>query len=81
MLIIPDKLRRPAEAERDELKKQLAEARAEIERKDVLIEQMRTTLIAARNGLLIACDDDEEDRRLKRFFAYIDSALAAERGE
>ena len=64
-----------------QLETELAEARAEIERKDVLIEQMRTTLIAARNGLLIACDDDEEDRRLKRFFAYIDSALAAERGE
>ena len=32
MIIIPDKLRRPAEVERDELRKQLAEARAEIER-------------------------------------------------
>ena len=32
MIIIPDAMRRPAEAERDELKKQLAEARAEIER-------------------------------------------------
>lgn len=31
MIIIPDKLRRPAEVERDELRKQLAEARAEIE--------------------------------------------------
>ena len=46
-----------------------------------LIEQMRTTLIAARNGLLIACDDNENDSRVKRFFGYIDSALAAERGE
>ena len=65
MIIIPDKLRRPAEVERDELKKQLAEAqadadhwkgecdalqrmvheaRAEIERKDKLIEQMREAL-------------------------------------
>ena len=79
MIIIPDKLRRPAEVERDELKKQLADARAEIERKDALIEQMRTTLIAARNGLLIACDDNENDSRVKRFFDYIDSALAAER--
>ena len=31
MIIIPDKLRRPAEVERDELRKQLSEARAEIE--------------------------------------------------
>ena len=54
---------------------------AEIEHKDKLIEQMRTTLIAARNGLLIACDDDENNSRVKRFFDYIDSALAAERGE
>jgi DNA-binding protein H-NS len=32
MIIIPDKLRRPAEVERDELRKHLAEAQAEIER-------------------------------------------------
>lgn len=32
MITIPDGMRRPAEAERDELKKQLAEARAEIKR-------------------------------------------------
>ncbi len=32
MITIPDAMRRPAEVERDELKKQLAEARAEIER-------------------------------------------------
>jgi DNA gyrase/topoisomerase IV subunit A len=31
MIIIPDKLRRPAEVERDELRKHLAEAQAEIE--------------------------------------------------
>lgn len=31
MIIIPDKLRRPAEVEREELRKQLSEARAEIE--------------------------------------------------
>ena len=31
MIIIPDKLRRPAEVERDELRKHLAEARAKIE--------------------------------------------------
>ena len=49
--------------------------------KDALIEQMRTTLIAARNGMLIACDDDPNNSRVKRFFDYIDSALAAERGE
>lgn len=32
MITIPDAMRRPAEVERDELKKQLAEAQAEIER-------------------------------------------------
>ena len=31
MITIPDAMRRPAEAERDELRKQLAEARAEAE--------------------------------------------------
>ena len=31
MITIPDAMRRPAEVERDELKRQLAEARAEIE--------------------------------------------------
>jgi len=31
MITIPDGVRRPAEAEREELRKQLAEARAEIE--------------------------------------------------
>jgi hypothetical protein len=41
MIIIPDKLRRPAEVERDELRKHLAEARAEIERKDKLIERLK----------------------------------------
>lgn len=58
-----------------------AEAGADSYRMRELIEQMRTTLIAARNGLLIACDDNENDSRVKRFFDYIDSALAAERGE
>ena len=31
MIIIPDTMRRPAEVEREELRKQLAEARAEID--------------------------------------------------
>ena len=58
MITIPDGMRRPAEAERDELKKQLAEARADlrlakniiethVERvaeRDKLIEQMREAL-------------------------------------
>jgi hypothetical protein len=47
MIIIPDKLRRPAEVERDELRKQLAEARAEIERKNAIIGQMREALLLA----------------------------------
>ncbi len=37
MITIPDGMRRPAEVERDELKKQLAEARAEIERLKTLV--------------------------------------------
>ena len=44
MIRIPDKLRRPAEVEREELRKQLAEARAEIERQSRIIERMRTAL-------------------------------------
>jgi CO dehydrogenase/acetyl-CoA synthase alpha subunit len=52
MIIIPDKLRRPAEVERDELRKHLAEAWAEIERKDKLIEQMRKALNLMLEGAI-----------------------------
>ena len=54
MITIPDAMRRPAEVERDELKKQLAEALAEIERKDALIEQMRE-LLQLKNAILGHC--------------------------
>ena len=47
MRTIPDAMRRPAEVEREELRKQLAGARDEIERKDKLIEQMRGLLQSA----------------------------------
>ena len=86
MIIIPDKLRRPAEVEREELRKQLAESRAEIERKDKLIEQMREalefSLIAdeirqARNLCASDINDACETSRIKRAAAL----SAAERGE
>ena len=106
-IIIPDKLRRPAEVERDELRKQLAEARAdadhwkgecnalqrmvhearaEIERKDALIEQMREaikfSLIAdevrqTRNVCASDINDACETSRIKRIAAL----SATERGE
>ena len=70
MVIIPDKLRRPAEVERDELRKQLAEARAEIERKGALIEQMQEALrLALPEARSTHCENT------------IKAALAAERGE
>jgi hypothetical protein len=58
MIIIPDKLRRPAEVEREELKKQLSEARAEIERKNETIDacsimlRARETLISKQMKLI-----------------------------
>lgn len=79
MIIIPDKLRRPAEVERDELRKQLTDAQAEIERKDKLIEQMRDALSWQCAGCPEV--DDNGDRRncdecsVKRLLS------AAERGE
>jgi len=58
MIIIPDKLRRPAEVEREELRKQLADARAEIERKNeeldmFLAEQRAMNEIIERKDQLI----------------------------
>jgi LPS O-antigen subunit length determinant protein (WzzB/FepE family) len=70
MIIIPDTMRRPAEVEREELRKQLAEARAEIERKDRLIEQMREALRLAL-----------PEARSTHVEHTILAALAAERGE
>ena len=85
MVIIPDKLRRPAEVEREELRKALADARAEIERKDKLIEQMyeaiKFSLIAdevcqTRNVCASDINDAYETSRIKRIAAI----AAAERG-
>jgi LPS O-antigen subunit length determinant protein (WzzB/FepE family) len=70
MIIIPDTMRRPAEVEREELRKQLAEARAEIERKDRLIEQMREALRLAL-----------PEARSTHVEQTILAALVAERGE
>ena len=82
MVIIPDKLRRPAEVEREELRKQLADARAEIERKDQLIEQMREAirLLADEYSLHVS---RYENRNAHDDQCYIvaEQALAAERGE
>jgi hypothetical protein len=50
MIIIPDKLRRPAEVERDELRKHLAEAQAEIEKNSKLIERMKNCQNCGRTG-------------------------------
>lgn len=47
MIIIPDKLRRPAEVEREELRKQLAGARAEIERLVLEIADRQYTVVCA----------------------------------
>ena len=59
MIIIPDKLRRPAEVEREELRKQLADARAEIERLNKgfgdALDTIFAMLIAARGE---ECDID-----------------------
>ena len=63
---------------------ELAEARAEIERKDALIEQMREALKGAsahfdRNYYSVKNDPDFED--LNDLWRAIEAALAAERGE
>ena len=82
MITIPDAMRRPAEVERDELKKQLAEARAEIERKDALIEQMRE-LLQLKNAILGHCRFvTYPPKKIIEKLEKIEAALlAAERGE
>jgi len=79
MVTIPDGMRRPAEAERDEL-------RAEIERKDALIEQMREAI----SDVLRHAEPPQHDIRgcirANCWWCYAirarDAALsAAERGE
>ena len=83
MIIIPDKLRRPAEIERDELRKQLAEARAEIESKDKLIEQMRNALLLFAEGAIhdfhYVCQHRDNCLCLACQKARVKAALAAER--
>jgi multidrug resistance efflux pump len=75
MIIIPDKLRRPAEVEREELRKNLAEAQAEIERKDAMIERLRSTLACARPYVA-----DSDSLSTKRMLDTVDAALAAAEG-
>lgn len=53
MFIIPDELRRPAEVERDELKKQLAEARAEIERLALLAQNQQIVIDAQSRSIKV----------------------------
>lgn len=50
MIIIPDKLRRPAEVEREELRKQLAEARAEIERLEKAVKVVQSAFNNYKNA-------------------------------
>ena len=82
MITIPDAMRRPAEVERDELKKQLAEAQAEIVRKDKLIEQMRE-LLQLKNAILGHCRFvTYPPKKIIEKLEKIEAALlAAERGE
>ena len=62
MIIIPDKLRRPAEVEREELRKQLAEARAEIERlnKNLRLLLCKTHFDKCEAGLFNSKNPDDE---------------------
>ena len=72
-------LRYYEEVQIPELQKQLAEARAEIERKDALIEQMREALEIAYDH--ICPDGDPLDGRELEVCNKIEAALsAAERG-
>jgi predicted RNase H-like nuclease (RuvC/YqgF family) len=59
MIAIPDTMRRPAEIERDELEKLLAEARAEVERLALEIENQQYTITCA----------SEENQQLKESLA------------
>ncbi len=76
MIIIPDKLRRPAEVERDELRKHLAEARAEIARlkKNLRLLLCKKHLDKCENGLFNSRFPDDEP-------CLICVEEAAERGE
>ncbi len=47
MIIIPDAMRRPAEVEREELRKQLADARAEIEEHHELVRMCHKRTVEA----------------------------------
>jgi uncharacterized coiled-coil protein SlyX len=76
MIIIPDKLRRPAEVERDELRKHLAEAWAEIEnlKKNLRLLLCKKHLDACENSLFNSRYPDDEP-------CLICLIEAAERGE
>lgn len=59
MITIPDTMRRPAEIERDELRKQLAEAQTEVERLALEVENQQYTITCA----------SEENQQLKESLA------------
>ena len=62
MIAIPDGMRRPAEVEREELRKQLAEARAEIERlnKNLRLLLCKEHFDKCENGLFNSENPDDE---------------------
>ena len=76
MIIVPDKLRRPAEVEREELRKQLTEARAEIERlnKNLRLLLCEEHFEKCEHGLFNSENPDDEP-------CLICLMEAAERGE
>jgi hypothetical protein len=51
MITIPDAMRRPAEVEREELRKQLSEARAEIERLALLAQNQQIVIDAQSRSI------------------------------
>ena len=68
MITIPDTMRRPAEIERDELKKQLTEARAEIGRlKGVVISQITPEpLVLSSYSTTAEPAKDERDKLIEQ---------------
>lgn len=75
MITIPDGMRRPAEVERDELKKQLAEARAEIE------SLTRSLTIVANWKNVKRTYTADEVKEFARGILDVAALEAAERGE
>ena len=73
MIIIPDKLRRPAEVERDELKKQLAEARAEIE---ILKNQLEDESMRADGMTTAHAEAGADSYRMRELIEQMREALS-----